>query len=119
MNKCKQCGSYAINDHLHGREKGKDLDLCDVCYWRKKYFEVSTDILPLLNPWRDAEKEKPEKETEVLVKLSSVDGFFHAVGIYRADTKNWYFYDHELIKAVKSSLVYVLSWMRIPKNEGE
>jgi hypothetical protein len=35
--KCKLCGSYAINENLHGREKGKDLDLCDVCYWREKY----------------------------------------------------------------------------------
>ena len=31
---CKQCGSYAINAHLHGRQKGIDLDYCDVCYWR-------------------------------------------------------------------------------------
>ncbi len=28
------CGSYAINPNMHGRELGKDLDLCDVCYWR-------------------------------------------------------------------------------------
>lgn len=31
---CKQCGSHAINDNLHGRQKGIDLDCCDVCYWR-------------------------------------------------------------------------------------
>lgn len=31
---CKQCGSYAVNDNLHGRQKGIDLDYCDVCYWR-------------------------------------------------------------------------------------
>ena len=42
MTKCrgldnkKRCHSYAINPHLHGREKGVDLDLCDVCYWRKR-----------------------------------------------------------------------------------
>ena len=35
MKQCK-CGSYAVNDHLHGRERGVDLDLCDVCYWRKR-----------------------------------------------------------------------------------
>lgn len=35
MSKCIQCGSYAINPHLHGRD-GTDLDLCDVCYWRKR-----------------------------------------------------------------------------------
>lgn len=34
MERCKICGSYAINEHSHGRELGKDLDLCDVCYWR-------------------------------------------------------------------------------------
>ena len=33
--KCKNCGSYAINRHLHGRD-GSRLDLCDVCYWRDK-----------------------------------------------------------------------------------
>ena len=35
MNKCKRCGSYAINSNAHGRIPFKDLDLCDVCYWRK------------------------------------------------------------------------------------
>lgn len=34
--KCIMCGSYAINPGLHGREIEKDLDLCDVCYWRRK-----------------------------------------------------------------------------------
>ena len=33
--KCKDCGSYAINPHLHGRDLN-DKDLCDVCYWRKR-----------------------------------------------------------------------------------
>lgn len=36
---CVMCGSQAINDHLHGRERGVDLDLCDVCYWKKRYYE--------------------------------------------------------------------------------
>jgi hypothetical protein len=35
MNKCA-CGSYAINQHSHGRTVGIDADLCDVCYWRKR-----------------------------------------------------------------------------------
>ena len=30
------CGSYAINDGLNGRAPGVDLDLCDVCYWRRR-----------------------------------------------------------------------------------
>lgn len=37
MNRCRLCGSHAVNDHLHGREAGVDLDLCDVCYWRTRY----------------------------------------------------------------------------------
>ena len=35
MNACARCGSYAINPHCHGRDNN-DLDLCDVCYWRKR-----------------------------------------------------------------------------------
>jgi hypothetical protein len=41
MNRCKRCGSYAINQNSHGRVSGVDLDLCDVCYWRKR-FEADT-----------------------------------------------------------------------------
>lgn len=33
--KC-ECGSYAINPRLHGREEGIDPHLCDVCYWRAR-----------------------------------------------------------------------------------
>jgi len=39
MSGCKKCGSYAINEHLHGRD-GSDSDLCDVCYWRKRSDEL-------------------------------------------------------------------------------
>ena len=35
MNKCTECGSYAINHHCHGRD-GSDPELCDVCYWRAR-----------------------------------------------------------------------------------
>jgi len=41
MEKCKRCGSHAINPSHHGREPGVDLDLCDVCYWRKRAEELS------------------------------------------------------------------------------
>jgi hypothetical protein len=37
---CKQCGSYAINHHDHGRD-GSDSDLCDVCYWRHRHDRLS------------------------------------------------------------------------------
>ena len=26
----------AVNDGMNGREKGVDLNLCDVCYWRDR-----------------------------------------------------------------------------------
>ena len=39
MSECKVCGSRAINPHLHGRE-GSYGDLCDVCYWRARYYVV-------------------------------------------------------------------------------
>ena len=35
MSRCIRCGSYAINHHSHARD-GSDVDLCDVCYWRKR-----------------------------------------------------------------------------------
>lgn len=44
MAHCKQCGSNAYNQYeLHGREPGVDVDLCDVCYWRKRYNEAVED----------------------------------------------------------------------------
>lgn len=30
------CGSYAINPGQSWRDKTSDLNLCDVCYWRKR-----------------------------------------------------------------------------------
>ena len=46
MNQCK-CGSYAINHNAHGRD-GSDPDLCDVCYWRKKY-DHNAQLLEQIN----------------------------------------------------------------------
>jgi hypothetical protein len=45
MNSCTRCGSYAINPASHGRTKGADLDLCDVCYWRKREEELRAVML--------------------------------------------------------------------------
>lgn len=36
MDQCKICESHAINPHCYGRDPNEDLDLCDVCYWRKR-----------------------------------------------------------------------------------
>jgi hypothetical protein len=44
QNKCKRCRSYSINPHLHGRTEGEDLDLCDVCYWKKRYDDLKRII---------------------------------------------------------------------------
>ena len=36
VRRCFRCRSGAINPSDHGRTEGADLDLCDVCYWRKR-----------------------------------------------------------------------------------
>ena len=36
VRRCARCRSGAINPSDHGRTDGVDLDLCDVCYWRKR-----------------------------------------------------------------------------------
>ena len=36
VRRCTRCRSGAINPSDHGRTEGADLDLCDVCYWRKR-----------------------------------------------------------------------------------
>jgi len=50
MSKCIECGSYAINPHCHGREARVNLDLCDVCYWRKRATEAQARIKELETP---------------------------------------------------------------------
>ena len=62
MKKCKQCGSYAINPHLHGRKENVDIDLCDVCYWRKRAIDDINDYLvDFLDSIRDYERESDGK----------------------------------------------------------
>lgn len=64
MNKCTECGSYAINHHCHGRD-GSDQELCDVCYWRVRATDYATleaecerlraqvsALQPLANSWQ-------------------------------------------------------------------
>jgi len=43
MKQCRICGSYAINPTLHGRDN-TDLDLCDVCYWRKRAIDLTLEL---------------------------------------------------------------------------
>lgn len=42
MERCKNCGSFAINHHQHNRD-GSDPQLCDVCYWRKRATDTTWD----------------------------------------------------------------------------
>ena len=54
------CGSYATNPGLHGRELKKDLDLCDVCYWRQKAgaYSFSEFFLSVIKKRRDINENK-------------------------------------------------------------
>jgi hypothetical protein len=47
MMECKNCGSQAINHNLHGRD-GSDSDLCDVCFWRKRYEIIKCVASPVM-----------------------------------------------------------------------
>lgn len=50
------CGSHAINPGHHGRTEGADLDLCDVCYWRKRAESTDSDryaeLRKLVEAWQ-------------------------------------------------------------------
>ena len=48
MSSCKSCGSQAINPGKHGRDLTTDLDLCDVCYWRKRAEYLDTQNVELV-----------------------------------------------------------------------
>ena len=39
MNQCKECGSFAINPRLCGRDES-DIELCDVHFWKKRAEEA-------------------------------------------------------------------------------
>ena len=41
----------AINPHMHGRDNA-DLDLCDVCYWRKRANGAKPTLSEVLEAWR-------------------------------------------------------------------
>jgi len=44
MIKCTKCGSYATNIGRDGRDYVTDIDLCDVCYWKKRAYEAEAKI---------------------------------------------------------------------------
>jgi len=49
---CTRCGSFAINPQSHGRDPRIDLDLCDVCYWRKRA-EAAKQLVEALQEIRE------------------------------------------------------------------
>lgn len=63
--KCKHCGSYAINRHLHGRD-GSKLDLCDVCYWRDKSAMQGLTLATLCDMVLG--EDAPKRDDETLVR---------------------------------------------------
>ena len=77
MDRCK-CGSYAINPRLHGRNPNTDLDLCDVCYFKKRLEEAEQRIA-------DVEEELEVLDREIFVFASDV--------LYSKNAKNtdWLF----------------------------
>lgn len=82
MHSCKRCGSYAINDHHHGRERGVDLDLCDVCYWRKRAEDAASK--------RDA----------AYLSVADVD---QAGDVYANDGEDWFVKHATVIKSARKS----------------
>jgi hypothetical protein len=48
MKSCERCASHAINEHMHGRAKGRNPELCDVCYWRHAAERLSIDASNLV-----------------------------------------------------------------------
>jgi hypothetical protein len=57
VRRCTRCRSGAINPSDHGRTEGADLDLCDVCYWRKRAESAS---------WPNPRPISEARETEIL-----------------------------------------------------
>jgi hypothetical protein len=54
--KCKLCGSYAINPGHHDRpefDKNIDNDLCDVCFWKVRANKLKTVLTTFENEVQD------------------------------------------------------------------
>ena len=64
---CKRCKSHAINPQCHGRDD-TDIDLCDVCYWRKRA-EISR--------WKSMETAPKDRDILLKVLKKSIDHAAH------------------------------------------
>ena len=60
---CSLCRSQAINPQLHGRDN-TNLDLCDVCYWRKRADSAEAACLRLLAEVKEL-RQNPRTERSV------------------------------------------------------
>lgn len=74
---CKECGSEAINEHMHGRTPGTDSNLCDVCYWR-----VRAALPPFV--WRSNNKKYP------ILYIWNPAGMWLTVDVYPNELNNVY-----------------------------
>jgi hypothetical protein len=79
VRRCARCRSGAINPSDHGRTEGADLDLCDVCYWRKR---AESATWPTPRPISEA----PKDGTMVLIQVPSYMAQW-TMGLF--DRKHW------------------------------
>lgn len=85
--------------------------------WDNGGYVKLSDILPLLNPWKDAEKEFPKDTEEKLLKIKHDDGrIAYSIGYCEPSLHNLWeiFYYPDFSNGWK-----LIEWMRIPKNEVE
>ena len=73
------CGSYAINPGQSGRDNTSDLNLCDVCYWRKR---AESATWPKPRPISEA----PKDGTMVLIQVPAYMPQW-TIGLF--DRKHW------------------------------
>jgi hypothetical protein len=87
--KCKNCGSYAISPNLHGRKPGVDMDLCDVCYWRKRAEVISTELGAIWHISLKCNCPYCKKNVNLLDAPDFWDGKYFKVGEHMTDrTRN-------------------------------
>ena len=79
VRRCARCRSGAINPSDHGRTEGVDLDLCDVCYWRKR---AESATWPKPRPISEA----PKDGTMVLIQVPAYMPQW-TIGLF--DRKHW------------------------------
>lgn len=74
MRLCTQCGSSAINPGTHGRDAATDLDLCDVCYWRKRAYVAMVAINEMFPMQLPASFLEGRKKNTALILYRDADG---------------------------------------------